>query len=347
METKLPPSPSWFDPQVGVHSVASTIDYDREGKQFDNLRIVQSAGPTGWHTTLIPVISIRNGDGPTLLLLGGTHGDEVDGPVVLLKLARELQPADIRGSVIIVPALNFPAVEACQRGAPADGRDLNRSFPGKPDGTLAEIIAHYVDNVLLPRSQVVIDLHAGGRELRFLKSLWLLECPDREIWQRTLSVAEAFGAPHVIVSPSLGGDMSESAVRRGCAYLSTEAGGAATVDREVVAMSEAGIRRVMAYLGLLPEQRAPAASSNTRWLRVPGGDGMLLAEDNGHFEPTVDLGDEVAAGQTIGRIHRIEQPMSLPVDVVAPISSLVYGLRWFSQVRRGARLVTFAIADRG
>ena len=162
-----------MDPRADKFDNRPTWD---NGKQFDNLRIVHSANVLGWQTALIPIVSIRNGPGPTLLVLGGTHGDEVDGPVVAMKLARELQPADIRGNVIIVPALNYGAVEACQRGAPSDGRDLNRCFPGKPDGSFAEVVAHYVDSVLLPRSQVVIDLHSGGRDTRFLRSLWLLEC---------------------------------------------------------------------------------------------------------------------------------------------------------------------------
>lgn len=336
---------SWFDPQSRFQSVVCGIDFDQDGKQFDNLRIVQSANVTGWQTALIPIVSIRNGEGPTLLLLGGTHGDEVEGPVVLLKLARSLRPQDIRGRVIIVPALNYGAVEAGQRGAPADGRDLNRCFPGKPDGSFAEIVAHYVDSELLPRSQVAIDLHAGGRDARFLRSLWLLECQDREIWQRTLAAARAFCAPHVVVSPSLGGDMSESAVRCGCAYLSTEAGGAATVDREVVALSAAGIARVMAHLAMISPDSAPAPSGNTRWMRVPGGLGVLLADERGLFEPAINLGDEVAAGQLLGHIHRIEQPAQAPAEVVAPIGGLVYGLRWLSQVKRGDRLVTFAIDE--
>lgn len=345
MEPSTPNAQGWFDPAAAFNSVTTDVVYDRDGKQFGNLRIVQSANVMGWQTVLIPIVCIRNGDGPSLLLLGGTHGDEPEGPVVLLKLARKLQADDIRGRVIIIPALNYPAVEACQRGAPVDGRDLNRNFPGRLDGTLAEVIAHYVSSVLLTTCSVVLDLHAGGRDTRFMPSLWLLEGSDEPLWQHTLELARAFGAPFTMVSASLGGDMSESAAKRGCVYISTEAGGAATVDHEVVDLTEAGICRVMAHIGMIPSDRAPPCREPTRIFRVPGSRGLVLAEDHGLFEPVVSLGEGLKEGQMIGRIHRIERPDVAALEVASPVDGMVYGLRWSSHVRRGVRLATFAIPN--
>lgn len=339
-------SRQWFSPVSSGASILADIDYDRDGKQFGSLCVIQPSGGIGWQPLLIPIVCIHNGAGPTLLLLGGTHGDELDGPVALLKLARELQPDEIRGRVIIVPALNYLAVDACERAAPVDGRDLNRSFPGRPDGSLAEMIAHYLDSVLLPLSDLVLDLHAGGLRHRFLRSIWLNEGAAPELWNRTLRAAEAFGAPYTAVSASLGGDMSESAARRDCVYMSTEAGGGATVDPAVVTLSEAGIRRVMAHLALTPADKAPRQAAPTRWLRVPDSRGQLLAEGHGLFEPVVNVGDEVVAGQLIGRLHRIERPEAPATELRAPISGLVYGLRWLAHVRHGALVATFAIAEK-
>ncbi|MBM3585924.1 MAG: succinylglutamate desuccinylase [Alphaproteobacteria bacterium] len=323
-------------------SITTNIDYERDGKQVGNLRLVQSAFVTGWQTELIPVVCLRNGDGPTLLLLGGTHGDEVDGPVALMRLLHALEPGEIRGRVIAIPALNFPAVEACRRTAPSDGKDLNRCFPGDPDGTFAQMLAAYLDRVLLPMSRVVIDLHAGGRWSRFLPSLWLLEGGSDDHWRFTQEVAKAFGAPLTIVSGSLGGDMSESAARRGCAYISTESGGAASVDPAIVAMCEAGIRRVMAFLGMVPGDAAPPADKATRFMRVPGVDGVQIAEGAGLFEPAVELGDRIEVGEPIGHLYRIDQPMAPPVPVRATTKGLIYGLAWLAHVKRGDRVCIVA-----
>ncbi|MEX2647543.1 MAG: succinylglutamate desuccinylase/aspartoacylase family protein [Alphaproteobacteria bacterium] len=327
---------------TGFTSVTTDINYERDGKQVGNLRLIQSAFVTGWQTVLIPIVCLRNGDGPTLLLFGGTHGDEVDGPVVLMRLLLSLEPKDIRGRLIVVPALNFPAVEACQRTAPSDGRDLNRCFPGDPAGSFAQMLAAYIDRVLLPMSRVVIDLHAGGLWSRFVPSLWLLEGGSNEHWQFTLDVAKAFGAPLTVVSGSLGGDMSESAARHGCAYISTESGGAASVDPSIVALSEAGIRRVMAFLGMVPSEDAPAPDAPTRFMRVPGVDGLQIAEGAGLFEPVVKLGDRIESGQPVGHLYRIDQPTAPPVPVRATTAGLIYGLAWLAHVRRGDRVCIVA-----
>lgn len=336
---------AWLEASSASGALYPEIDYEQDGKHLGNLRIVQPANVKGWQTLLIPVISVRNGEGPTLLLLGGTHGDEVDGPVVLMKLAHRLQAQEIHGRIIILPALNYAAVEACERGAPPGGRDLNRNFPGRPDGTAEEMIANYLDSVLLPMSDLVLDLHSGGQISRFLPSLWLVEGAEPSLWNRTLEAAQAFGAPYTTVSGSLGGDMSESAARRGCAYLSTEAGGGTTVDRKIVAMTQTGIYRLMAHLGLIQGAEAPSASGPMRVRRVPESQGVLLSSDHGLFEPMVDLGDEVAEGQTVGHIHRLGRSDYEPVEVIAPTAGLIYGLRWLAHVRRGDWLVIFAVAD--
>ena len=103
--------------------------------QHGFLRLPYSRDNSAWGSVMIPVAVIRNGDGPTALLTGGNHGDEYEGPLALFELARTLDPAEVRGTVIIVPALNYPAFRAGTRTSPIDGGNLNRSFPGRPDGT--------------------------------------------------------------------------------------------------------------------------------------------------------------------------------------------------------------------
>src|SRR3546814_14498100 len=103
----------------------------------------------------MPITVIRNGDGPTALFTGGNHGDEYEGPIAILDLARSLEPAEIGGRVILLPMMNFPAVRSGRRTSPIDSGNLNRLFPGKPDGTITQKIADYVTTALLPLADVV------------------------------------------------------------------------------------------------------------------------------------------------------------------------------------------------
>jgi N-alpha-acetyl-L-2,4-diaminobutyrate deacetylase len=100
--------------------------------------------------------------------MAGNHGDEYPGQVAILRLMRELRPEQVKGRVILIPALNLPASKAATRLSPLDGRNLNRSFPGKADGTVTEMIAHYLTTVLFPFADIVIDIHTGGRSVDFV-----------------------------------------------------------------------------------------------------------------------------------------------------------------------------------
>ena len=115
-------------------SLPDNLTFDQDGKFISLLKIPNSTNTSGWGSLLLPVIVVRNGNGPTVLFTGGNHGDEYEGPIALRKLANELKPEQIQGQVIIVPYLNYPAVLAGTRLSPVDGLNMNRSFPGSPDG---------------------------------------------------------------------------------------------------------------------------------------------------------------------------------------------------------------------
>src|SRR3546814_14621900 len=111
----------------------ATGDRDAEGRSFGALGVPHSRNDSAWGSIRIPVAGIRNGDGPTALLVAGNHGDEYEGQIALRDLARTLEPAAVTGTVIVVPGLNFPAVRAAVRCSPVDGGNMNRSFPGRPE----------------------------------------------------------------------------------------------------------------------------------------------------------------------------------------------------------------------
>ena len=94
--------------------------------------------------------------------MAGNHGDEYEGQVAVTRLAKDLQPEMIHGRVILLPMANFPAAKAGHRTSPIDDGNLNRSFPGDPAGTVTQVIAHYIESVLMKMADYAIDLHSGG-----------------------------------------------------------------------------------------------------------------------------------------------------------------------------------------
>ena len=122
-----------------------------------------SRNESGWGALHLPIVSIWNGAGPTVAFTGGNHGDEYEGPIALLKLVRALEPAQISDRVIVIPALNYPAVMGGTRVSPIDGVNMNRAFPGRRDGSVTRMIAHFVQHRVLPVCDALFDIHVGGR----------------------------------------------------------------------------------------------------------------------------------------------------------------------------------------
>ncbi len=150
------------EPKVGI-----SIDIEAHGKQFGHLSVPHSHNESAWGALHLPIVSIKNGEGPTVALTGGNHGDEYEGPIALLKLVRALEPAQISGQVIVIPALNFPAVMGGTRVSPIDGVNMNRAFPGKRDGSVTEMIAHFVQHKILAECDALFDIHSGGKTMMF------------------------------------------------------------------------------------------------------------------------------------------------------------------------------------
>ena len=112
----------------------TAIDFDRPGKQQGFLQVPYSHNLGGWANVMIPITVVAHGNGPTVLILGGNHGDEYQGQIAAMKLARHLEPEMVSGRIILIPSLNFPAARAATRLSPLDGMNMNRAFPGEPEG---------------------------------------------------------------------------------------------------------------------------------------------------------------------------------------------------------------------
>ncbi|MEZ6047234.1 MAG: succinylglutamate desuccinylase/aspartoacylase family protein [Planctomycetaceae bacterium] len=146
--------------------IRTGIDYDKQGKQWGTLSVPYSYNLSGWSKVQIPIAQISNGSGPTVLLMAGNHGDEYPGQVAIMRNAG-IAGGTSSGADHHDSNPECSASRASTRLSPVDGKNLNRCFPGNPVGTITEVIAHYLTTELFPISDIVIDLHTGGRGIYF------------------------------------------------------------------------------------------------------------------------------------------------------------------------------------
>ncbi len=327
-----------------MSTARTTIDFDRNGKQIGFVDIPHSPHDDAWGATRIPLAVISNGSGPTALLQAGNHGDEYEGPITLGELIRDLDPATVSGRLIVVPAINTPAVLAGRRTSPVDGLNLNRSFPGDAAGTITQQIAAYVSDVLMPLADAYVDLHSGGSSLNILPSAIIEPSSDAALRQKNIAAVLAFDAPLTVIIDNLGEPRTSTAtaVRQGLVTVGTEMAGAGTVSLEALAICRRGVRNVLAHLGILPESGSKPAARPEAILRIPGHDGYVLATTDGVFEPFHPLGTTVGAGQPAGRIHKLGDPAREPETLFYAASGIVYGRRQPGRVVVGNCCVTVA-----
>lgn len=307
-----------------VSRISTDIDYQADGHRSGYLRVPWSSDVSAYGHIPVPLTVIRNGDGPTALLTGGVHGDEYEGPVTLMNLARDLSPASVRGRIIIVPALNLPAVEAGTRCSPVDGVNMNRCFPGQRDGGLTQMIAHYVSAVLLPMADVQIDLHSGGKTLEYTPTVILHECEDRERFARTLAAARLSGLPIASVeNPSEHGGLFEmECEEQGVLNMNCEMGGAGRVTRDYVAMADFAVRNVLRQTGVL-RGRPKKPATEPRLVDVNHAGANVHVYERGLFEPFVDLDESVRRRQPLGQVHFPASASREPVTVRASSAGTV------------------------
>ena len=298
--------------------VSSTVDFLADGKHHGYLSIPHSHNNSGWGAVHLPIVSIRNGVGKTMLLTGGNHGDEYEGPIALMKLARTLEAMEICGQVIIIPALNFPAVLTGTRLSPIDGINMNRAFPGRRDGSVSLMIAHFVHQKILPLSDVVLDIHSGGKSMMFSPFACYHRISDEKVMERAKQAMLAFGAPIglELVELDAEGMLDTDVEEMGKIFVGCELGGGGTSTPETVLIAEIGIRNLLAHFEIINEKslsREDRGLPSTRLMNMPDSDCYLISNDYGIFETLIDLGETLKKGDLVGQVHFPEKPERVPV----------------------------------
>jgi uncharacterized protein len=263
----------------------------------------------------IPVVELTGaGDGPRLTVLAGVHGCEYAPMAAVRRWTQALAGRELRGSVRAVPVLNLPAFRSRTPFlVPDDGKNLNRCFPGNPEGTVADRLAHAAFTQLIEGSDALIDVHAGDM-VEALEPFALYDAGPAEA--RALELATAYGLGYVIRQEpgpdrAVGGTTSTAAAEIGIPAIIAEAGGCGLVEAAAVDAHVRGLDQVLAVLGMTDGPVAAATPARLRrflWLR---------STSEGWWEPSVRPGEQVTEGQVLGTVSSLDGAQVLQ-SVTAP-----------------------------
>ncbi|WP_406645554.1 succinylglutamate desuccinylase/aspartoacylase family protein [Aliisedimentitalea scapharcae] len=319
-----------------------TVDLARDGRQTGDLmlRWSDNTNPLGYHP--VPIISLKNGDGPVVMILGGTHGDEFEGPAAIMRVLARLSHTDLSGQIILIPALNAPAFQASSRVSPLDGGNLNRAFPGDPDGGPTQMIAHFVETELMPRCDGVIDLHSGGKASFFHPCALATRTADDDLFDRNLALAKAFGLPLIwqLGANNDNRSVNSAAERAGVPMIAAELGGGGGVDPDITSDTELGLLRCLTHLGVINQKfpNPPAA----RRVEITSASHSLYAPSDGLFDRQIRAGQNVTAGALAGHFHFPGEPDRDSLALKFPHSGLILAHCARGLVRRGELLALIA-----
>lgn len=244
--------------------------------------------------TTMPVHVVRGKEeGPSLLVTSALHGDELNGVEIIRRLLGHKSLNRIKGTLIFIPVVNVFGFVGQSRYLP-DRRDLNRSFPGSPKGSMAARLANLLVTEILPSCTHLIDLHTGaiGREnLPQIRGCF-------NMGGTLAAMAKAFNAPVLLDLGLRAGTFRETAHKLGIPSLVYEAGEALRFDEISIRAGVSGILNVMSHLGMIRKRAThkahhPIVAKSTQWIRAP---------QSGVTRSLVSLGERVSAGQTLAYI---------------------------------------------
>jgi len=285
----------------------------------------------------LPLLTLTGAEqGPTLVVTAGVHGDEYEGIETIARLYQTLEPAALRGTLVLLPVCNLPAYGAILRSSPIDGLNLARTFPGEANGTITQRIAHWIHHHLLAHADFYIDLHSGGVAYDIPTLIGYIHDAG-ELGQRSRAGAEAFGAPvlwgHPLPMPP--GRTISSATALGVPSLYSEAPGGGYARPQDVAIFTQGVINVLRHLEMLAGDPAPQPCTHDLF-----GDGnldqVIDAPVAGYFRAEVSLLDEVQAGQRLGAIYNFAG--ELQAEVHSERAGVVIMLRRLHRVQVGEGL---------
>jgi predicted deacylase len=325
---------------------ADQIDFAKPGKTHYQVGFHLDSS---WGYSLIPLTVInglRTSDAvtpPGIVSVGGTHGNEYEGPVAIKRLCLDLDPAEMSGRTILIPQLSESACRAHRRTSPEDGVNMNRAFPGNARGTLSYRIAHFVKTRIFPQVRVVLDIHAGGKEAVFPLCASFHPLPAPEQHAETARVARLFDTPFVFVysRQMASGLLTDEAEDEGKIALGGEFGNAEAASPRGVLHVYEGIKNVLRHYKMLDGEITRIDVGRTtppRMVQAVNLTDYIPAPRTGVWEPVVTPGADVREGDLIGRLHDFENHASEPLDIRAHKDGVIIALYFAAQCEKGLTL---------
>ena len=286
-----------------------------------SIRIAPRAGDAGAE---IP-FSILHGSkpGPVLALIAGTHGMEYVPIIALQRLRTAIDPTTLSGTIVMVHVANMPSfLSRTIYYSPADGKNLNRAFPGKPDGTLSERIADAITRDVIARATHVIDIHCGDGNESLRPYVYWITTGAPEVAEAGRRLALASGFDHIVIDrgrptdPAQSVYLSNTAILRGKPALTVESGFLAAIDEESIRRVDHAVAGWLRELGMRASGPPPTAAPI--WIDQSE---VLTSGATGLFYPAVERGHSVAAGTVLGRITDFHG--AVVQEIKAPFAGIV------------------------
>ncbi len=303
----------------------------RGGRTRINVRIARL--PSGTMIEIPIFVSRSRQKGPTVLLSGGLHGDEVNGIEIVRRIVSEEKQGDlVRGTVIAIPVINIFGFLNFSREVP-DGKDVNRSFPGNPGGSLASRVAHFMTHQVLPQVDIGVDFHTGGAS-RFN----FPQVRYAQVDERAEKLAKAFAPPMILQSSLIDKSLRKQMYNMDKTLLVFEGGESKRLDSEVVRQGLDGTLRLLKHLDMVADAPEPHTQSiwchKSTWVR---------AKRSGIYTSLVKAGSAIHKKDLLGRITDPFGEFS--VEVRARTDGFVIGHNNMPVVNQGDALVHIGLTE--
>ena len=323
--------------------IRSSIDLEELGHQVGELMIPWSdnAVPLGYHP--IPIINIKNGTGKKILIVGGNHGDEFEGPSAIMRVSQKISVSGLNGQLLLIPGLSFDAITQSRRTNPLDNKNMNRAFPGHPNGSPTEMLAAYLENELMQNFDAIIDLHSGGKASFFMPCSLAYKSQNGKLFQKNLELAKAFGISTIWVLGENNDNRSlnSAADRANIPMIATELGGGGGVDPEITNMAEIGIFKILSHLKIYKDSDAPTGSKFEK-IEISNPRASIHSPAFGLFDRIVKAGDIISKGQTAGWFHYITEPERASIKLKFEHSGIILAHSNRGIVKKGEMLALVA-----